>query len=1152
MCRNLIFLISFIMVLSLSASLQAAVVTFHTAEPTPGPYDIYNFVGATRDANNVGTTPYDSWLNDEWTYIALDRAAHGQTFVTGSSNPVYLLTGFWIQHVGYTENTASGTNNNGTWYSMPLNSRFGIRITDPAASGTAGFVLGSETYTVTRNEANVLPASGSNSANGTGTWIHFVLDTPIPVAANKTYGFDVVSMTGNPNMFFEILGIKDDSPDPPGNPYPAGTAYRSGASGKGNNVLTVAPGDRVFVVELVGAPPIRASIPNPADKAIAVPQDADLSWVPGAYAKKHDIYFGTNFNDVSDATTATPWQIYKERQDANSFTLAALAPNTTYYWRIDEVRADGTTIDRGDVWSFTTEPSKAWDPAPYDNEICVFIDANSNLSWNTGYNSTQSIVYFGTSPDVLELQTTIMHTEGVERESFSVTGLINDQDYYWRVDEIQPDSVTVTGDIWHFRTIPIIPVSDPTLVGWWKFDEGPGKAIDWSGLNQHGTIYGGAESVAGYDGGAIDFDYVDDYVELPIGSTIAMLNSMTIATWVNFPGTGETFQRIFNFGYNDATIYMYLTPNNGSGAPRFAITTTGAAGESGVDAPNVLSNDWHHVAVTISEASHVIELYIDGSVVVTGPTQTLPAELGNTTYNWLGRSDDWVPPNPYLIGSLDDFRIYNYVQTQEEISKTARGGSLLAWNSKPANGAVTDVEKALPLSWSPGDEAVQHNVYFGTDYAAVEAADASDTTGIYRGQQDANSYTPPEGVEPGQTYYWRIDEFNTDTTISKGRIWSFTVADYLIVDDFEDYEDIDNRIFDVWVDYFVNNTGMTVGYFDPPYAEQTIVHDGSQSMYMRYDNDGTVNEGTDYEQSGTLLYSEAERTWEIPQDWTRKGVNSLTLWFRGIPASVGSFTAGPPITMTAAGADIWGTADEFHFAYKSLSGIGSITARVVSVSNTDPWAKAGVMIRQTLEPDSVNVMIAVTPGNGVTFQNRSSTGVDSVSTVQAGITAPQWVRLTRSGNNFTAEYSTNGTTDWQMLGVPITIPMLADVYVGLCLTSHNVNATCTAEFSNVTLPTSVTGQWQSQDIGIESNIGEQLYVVLEDSTGSSAVVKHPDPAATTIGTWTEWNIPLTDFAGVNMQAVNKLTIGVGDRSNPQLGSAGNLYIDDIGLKLPSQ
>jgi hypothetical protein len=1144
MCRKLMFLVSFIMALSLSASTQAAVVSFHAEAPTPGPDDVYNFVGATRDANNVGTTPYDSWLNDEWTYLALDRAAQGQTFVTGGSNPVYLLTGFWIQHVGYTENTASGTNNNGTWYSIPLNSKFGIRITDPAASGTVGFMLGSETYTIAGSEPNILPASTTNTANGTGTWVHFVLDSPIPVAANKTYGFDVVSMTGNPNMFFEILGIKDDAPG--GNPYTAGTAYRSGASGKGNNVLTVAPGDRVFLVELVGAPPVKASIPNPADKTIAVSQDADLSWVPGLYAAKHDVYFGTNSDDVSNATASTP-QIYKGRQDANSFALDALAPDTTYYWRIDEVRDDDTTIDRGNVWSFTTEPSKAWDPSPYDNEICVSIDPDPNLSWNTGYNSTESIVYFGTSPDALELQTTILHTEGVERESFLLTGLANDQDYYWRVDEIQSDSATITGDIWHFKTIPIIPVSDPTLLGWWKFDEGPDKAIDWSGLNQHGTVYGGAEYVVGYDGGAIDFDYVDDYVQLPIGSTVAALNSTTIATWVNFPGTGETFQRIFNFGYNDATVYMFLTPNNGSGAPRFAITTTGSGGESGVDAPNALPSGWHHIAITINGATNAMELYLDNAVVATGSAQTLPSDLGNTTYNWLGRSDDWVPPNPYLIGSLDDFRIYNYAMTQDEITDVMRIDTLRAWNPIPSNGALTDVENVLPLSWSPGDEAVQHDVYLGTNALAVESADASDTTGIYRGQQDANSYMPPEGVEPNQVYYWRIDEINTDAMVNKGKIWAFTVLPYLIVDDFEGYDDVDNRIYNTWADYYVNNTGMTVGHIDPPFAERTVIHFGSQAMYMRYDNDGTVNEGTDYEQSGTLTFSETERTWEAPQDWTRRDVESLTLWFRGVPASVGSFTEGPPITMTAGGADIWDLADEFHFAYKQLSGEGSITARVVSISNTNVWAKAGVMIREGLSPGSVHVMIVVTPGSGVSFQRRITMDAGSEETTQADITAPQWVRLSRSGNTFTGEYSANGS-NWTTLG-SIDIAMLPDTYIGLCLTSHNVDATCTAEFSNVT--TDGTGQWQSQDIGIESNIGEPMYIVLEDSAGGSVVVKHPDPSATTIGTWTEWNIPLTEFTGVNLQAVTKMSIGVGDRANTQPGSAGDLYIDDIGLRIPS-
>jgi regulation of enolase protein 1 (concanavalin A-like superfamily) len=343
---------------------------------------------------------------------------------------------------------------------------------------------------------------------------------------------------------------------------------------------------------------------------------------------------------------------------------------------------------------------------------------------------------------------------------------------------------------------------------------------------------------------------------------------------------------------------------------------------------------------------------------------------------------------------------------------------------------------------------------------------------------------------------------------------------------------------------------MTVGYFDPPFAERSIVHDGFQAMYMHYDNDGTVNEGTSYEQSGTLLYSEAEREWAATQDWTRKSVNALTLWFRGVPASVGSFTeTATGYRMTAAGADIWDISDQFHFAYKQFSGSGTVTARVVSITNTDPWAKAGIMIRESLDPGSAHVMVVVTLGNGVAFQNRPSIGEATVTSgAQVGITAPRWVRLVRSGNTFSARYSANGT-NWTQLG-SVNMPMLANVYVGLCLTSHNVNVTCTAEFSNVTLPGSASGDWQSQDIGIESNVAEQLYVVLQDSAGNSAVVKHPDPAATTIGSWTEWSIPLIDFTGVNMQAIKSMVIGAGDRANPKHGGAGTLYIDDIGLRLP--
>jgi regulation of enolase protein 1 (concanavalin A-like superfamily) len=254
--------------------------------------------------------------------------------------------------------------------------------------------------------------------------------------------------------------------------------------------------------------------------------------------------------------------------------------------------------------------------------------------------------------------------------------------------------------------------------------------------------------------------------------------------------------------------------------------------------------------------------------------------------------------------------------------------------------------------------------------------------------------------------------------------------------------------------------------------------------------------------------------------------------------------------MTARGADIWTTSDQFHFAYKQLSGNGEIKAKVVSLTNTHQWAKAGVMIRETLAANSKHVDMVVQPGAGVAFQRRADTGAASEEIAsQASALAPQWVKLTRTGNNLKAEYSSDGSS-WTALGSVVYMPMLENVYVGLVLCSHNVNATNTAEFSDVTINGTVSDQWNNQDIGIQSNIPEQLYAVIADSADNSAVVKHHDPASTTLNTWTGWNIPFTAFTGVNPQTIKKLSIGVGDRDNPQLGGAGDLYIDDIRLHLP--
>jgi len=482
----------------------------------------------------------------------------------------------------------------------------------------------------------------------------------------------------------------------------------------------------------------------------------------------------------------------------------------------------------------------------------------------------------------------------------------------------------------------------------------------------------------------------------------------------------------------------------------------------------------------------------------------------------------------------------------------------------PANGAV-DVDPAQILTWDAGAVAESHDVYFGTDVDAVK--NATTASPEYKGPKALGE----ESYDPGRlmlntTYYWRIDEVNGVNPDSPwvGNVWSFTTVDFFVIDDFEDYDVGNNEIWWSWKDglgyvahdnesaYPGNGTGSAVGdETTASYTEETIVHWGNRSMPFIYDNN----------KQGYLFYSETEKKLTDIRDWTEEGVTELSLWFRGYPGSVGSFVEGPTgtYTMTASGSDIWAVngveADEFHFAYKMLTGAGSIIAQVNSVENTNGWAKAGVMIRESLNPDSAHAFACITPANGVAFQYRPSTGGTSGNYNQTGITTPYWVKLERSiSGNFTVSRSANSTTWSPVTGATAqNIPMGSNVYIGLALTSHDADLTCQAVFSNVTTTGNVTGQWAHQDIGILSNDPEPLYVAASNSTGNAAVVVHDDPSATTIDTWTEWIIPLQAFAdqGINLINVDKIAIGMGTRGNMTVPSgSGKMFFDDIRLYRP--
>jgi hypothetical protein len=132
--------------------------------------------------------------------------------------------------------------------------------------------------------------------------------------------------------------------------------------------------------------------------------------------------------------------------------------------------------------------------------------------------------------------------------------------------------------------------------------------------------------------------------------------------------------------------------------------------------------------------------------------------------------------------------------------------------------------------------------------------------------------------------------------------------------------------------------------------------------------------------------------------------------------------------------------------------------------------------------------------------------------------------------------------------------MGTSVYIGLAVTSHDAALTTIAEFSNVSTTGAVTGSWQAPALGatMPTNSAAALYFVVEDKSGKSQTVVNANASATTVSAWTEWRIPLSDLsaAGVNLSAVKKITIGVGDKTSPKVGGAGMLYLDDIGFGHP--
>ena len=400
--------------------------------------------------------------------------------------------------------------------------------------------------------------------------------------------------------------------------------------------------------------------------------------------------------------------------------------------------------------------------------------------------------------------------------------LAYDTTYYWRIDEANDVTGWYKGQVWSFTTEPYtyaMPVSAVTAMASSWYDETmvPQKTCDGSGLNAD-DLHSDNENDMWLSG----TDDPNPWIQYEFDR---MYNLHGMWIW-NF---NQTFEDVVGFGLKDVVIEYSA---------------------DGIDWTIVDASTELPAAGGVNGAAHDIEIDMAGAVA---------------RYVRITAKTNWGGWNRYGLSEVRFF--YIPMAARNPYPDTGDGG----------------VSPLPVLSWRPGRVAVSHDVFFGTDEQTVRDATEPTATVI-------NPVFEPGPLILANSYYWRVDEINVNETpaIWPGQVWSFTTADFIVVDGFEDYDVGNNEIWWVWKDgigyashpteppYPGNGTGAAVGNeSSSSYTEETIVHGGSQSMPLSYNN------------TGAPYYSETTRSFEGPQDWTLFGIKRLVLYFQASEANVG-------------------------------------------------------------------------------------------------------------------------------------------------------------------------------------------------------------------------------------------------------------------------
>jgi RHS repeat-associated protein len=640
---------------------------------------------------------------------------------------------------------------------------------------------------------------------------------------------------------------------------------------------------------------------------------------------------------------------------------------------------------------------------------------------------------------------------------------------------------------------------------------GAGNHATWRGgvsFGQPGLVSGSSDTAASLDGSTGEID--TDYVQSPV-------SAYSVEAWVKTTdgGTRKAIVNDRGSGGGGQSLTLQLS----GGKPYFELESNFL--EIGVIGPTAINDGQpHHLVGTWSGtagsavAPSQFTLYVDGSAVstttvVNGSATAPVAGSGGTK---IGRHEAW---GTNLNGTVDEVAIYQGALTAAQVQAHHTAGA----------GYQTTILQDHPVAYyrlddgtvgtNAGPTTIEHN----TAYIQNNGVTTSSTSALGPYLIDYPAFDDIEDTNGNRftchytSYDGAVWNSGQQTSLTRGELTtSFGFAGCgTPANNFSDqtgassthhtYDGFGNLVTTTDPDASASvpgHTGCTVGgtastactsfdgtYDTLPVATGNALNQGTATGYPSspYAAAGfglwPISQTDANQQATTTGYDALGRvvtttlppaSGACPTGWSCADIGS--------PVQAGrQGLNGGTWTIQGAGGDIWGTADQFHYVWQTLSGDGSVSARVVSQDRTDAWAKAGVMLRQTSDPASAYYAVEVTPANTVVIQYRASSGAAATWPTSIIAAAPEYVRASRSGSTFSAYVSSDGT-NWTLVpGSTVGLNVSGSMLAGLAVTSHDTAAVSTVTMDSVAVASSGTSScpngWSCADIGSPAQAGGQ-------------------------------------------------------------------------------